>query len=158
MSLKFSSLYGGKYDNLNNNNMNDMNNNDMNDMNNNENNNELNYIVKLLLQFRIDIKMYHWQTDIFAYHKISDELLSSIDNLTDKLIEASFGILNTRPKVNNETFILRDVNTELFLNENDRVSQVLRNISKIIKYTEIANIRDEILSEIDKTKYLMTFK
>jgi DNA-binding ferritin-like protein len=150
MSLKFSSLYGGRYDN------NDMNN--MNDMNDNENNNELNYIIKLLLQFRTDIKMYHWQTDIFAYHKISDELLSSIDNLTDKLIEASLGILNTRPKVNNETLILRDVNTELFLNENDRVSISLRNISKIIKYTEIANIRDEILSEIDKTKYLMTFK
>jgi len=40
--------------------------------------------VKLLLQFRTDIKLYHWQTKSFAHHKISDELLGSIDDLSDK--------------------------------------------------------------------------
>ena len=146
MSFKFTALYGGGLNN--------------NELNKTELDNELNNIVKLLLQFRTDIKMYHWQTKSFPYHKISDELLSEIDDLTDKLVEASSGILKTRPNIsntNNNLIILRDVNTELFLNENNQISDILRN-SKLMEYTEIANIRDEILGAIAKAKYLMTFE
>lgn len=120
-------------------------------------NNELNCIINLLLQFRTDIKIYHWQTESFAYHKISDELLSSIDDLSDKLVEALLGILNIRPEVNS-SILVRDVNKDLLLNELNGVSNVLRNKTKIMTFSEIANIRDELLGAIDKAKYLMTFK
>jgi len=123
----------------------------------NNDNNELSSIINLLLQFRTDIKMFHWQTESFAYHKISDELLSSIDDSSDKLIEALSGLLNIRPKVNC-SIMVRNVDKDLFLNELDEVSDVLRNATKIVKFSEIANIRDEILGEIDKAKYLMSFK
>lgn len=138
MSIKFTSLYMKSDDKCN-------------------NNNELSSIINLLLQFRTDIKMFHWQTDSFAYHKISDELLSSIDDLSDQLVEALSGVLNTRPKVNS-SILVRDIDTDLFLNELDRVSDVLRNKTKIMTFSEIANIRDEILGAIDKAKYLMSFK
>ena len=139
MSIKFTSLYMKSDDKCN-------------------NNNELSSIINLLLQFRTDIKMFHWQTNSFAYHKISDELLSSIDDLSDQLVEALSGVLNTRPKVNS-SIMIRDIELDLFLNELDRVSDVLRNAtSSFLKFSEIANIRDEILGEIDKSKYLMTFK
>ena len=136
MSIKFTSLYM-KSDN--------------------NDNNELSSIINLLLQFRTDIKMFHWQTESFAYHKISDELLSSIDDSSDKLIEALSGLLNIRPKVNC-SIMVRNVDKDLFLNELDEVSDVLRNATKIVKFSEIANIRDEILGAINKAKYLMTFK
>ena len=140
MSIKFTSLYMKSDDKCN-------------------NNNELSSIINLLLQFRTDIKMFHWQTDSFAYHKISDELLSSIDDLSDQLVEALSGVLNTRPKVNS-SILVRDIELDLFLNELDRVSDVLRNATSIssLKFSEIANIRDEILGAIDKAKYLMSFK
>jgi hypothetical protein len=54
--------------------------------------------------------------------------------------------------------MVRNVDLDLFLNELDEVSDVLRNATKIVKFSEIANIRDEILGEIDKAKYLMSFK
>ena len=140
MSIKFTSLYMKSDDKCN-------------------NNNELSSIINLLLQFRTDIKMFHWQTESFAYHKISDELLSSIDDLSDQLVEALSGVLNTRPKVNS-SILVRDIELDLFLNELDRVSDVLRNATSIssLKFSEIANIRDEILGAIDKAKYLMSFK
>ena len=151
MSIKFTSLYMKSDDKCN-------------------NNNELSSIINLLLQFRTDIKMFHWQTDSFAYHKISDELLSSIDDLSDQLVEGLSGVLNIRPlalghssegldipKVNS-SIMVRDIETDLFLNELDRVSDVLRNKTKIMTFSEIANIRDELLGAIDKAKYLMTFK
>jgi DNA-binding ferritin-like protein len=135
------------------------------------NNNELSSIINLLLQFRTDIKMFHWQTNSFAYHKISDELLSSIDDLSDQLVEALSGVLNTRPSMRlrdpthpcpkvNSSILVRNIELDLFLNELDRVSDVLRNATSIssLKFSEIANIRDEILGAIDKAKYLMTFK
>ena len=150
MSIKFTSLYMKSDDKCN-------------------NNNELSSIINLLLQFRTDIKMFHWQTDSFAYHKISDELLSSIDGLSDKFVEALSGLLNIRPSMRlrdathpcpkvNCSIMVRNVDLDLFLNELDEVSDVLRNATKIVKFSEIANIRDEILGEIDKSKYLMTFK
>ena len=140
MSIKFTSLYMKSDDKCN-------------------NNNELSSIINLLLQFRTDIKMFHWQTNSFAYHKISDELLSSIDDLSDQLVEALSGVLNTRPKVNS-SILVRNIELDLFLNELDRVSDVLRNATSIssLKFSEIANIRDEILGAIDKAKYLMSFK
>lgn len=46
MSLKFTSLYMKK--------------------DNENDNNELSSIINLLLQFRTDIKMFHWQTEYFA--------------------------------------------------------------------------------------------
>jgi hypothetical protein len=122
-----------------------------------EDNNDLNRIVKILLQFRNDIKIYHWQTKSFAYHKISDELLESIDNLTDTFVEASSGKLNIRPIVFNSVIMLRDVNKNLFLEELQKVSDILRQPFIIFNNTEIANIRDEILAVIDKCKYLMSF-
>ncbi len=137
MSIKFTSLYMKK--------------------DNESDNNELSSIINLLFQFRTDIKMFHWQTDSFAYHKISDELLSLIDDLSDKLVEALSGLLNIRPKVNC-SIMVRNIDLDLFLNELDEVSDVLRNATKIVKFSEIANIRDEILGEIDKAKYLMSFK
>ena len=139
MSIKFTSLYMKSDDKC--------------------DNSELSSIINLLLQFRTDIKMYHWQTDSFAYHKISDELLSSIDDLSDQLVEALSGLLNTRPlALVNSSIMIRNIDLDLFLNELDRVSDVLRNKTKIAKFSEIANIRDEILGAIDKAKYLMSFK
>ena len=75
----------------------------------NEINQQLSNLIVLLFGFRTNIKMFHWQTQSYAYHKISDELLSSVDDLTDKLVEAICGSYNIRPSISNNITI-NDVN------------------------------------------------
>jgi hypothetical protein len=115
--------------------------------------------VKLLLQFRTDIKLYHWQTKSFAHHKISDELLGSIDDLSDKFVEAVCGVYNIRPVMSGQTIIIKNI-TQV----NEMVSEIrsveleLKKSSIVLNNSEIANIRDELLGSMDKTLYLLSFE
>lgn len=139
-NFRFSSLYGGVLDSY-------------------DITNILSRYVTKLLQLRTDIKMFHWQTSSFAYHKVSDELLSSIDDLTDKLVEAISGLINSRPQVLPEMKIninnLDDKNS--FVNILQQASNFLREPNNLLTKTEIANIRDELLGSIDKALYLLSF-
>jgi len=139
--LKFSSLYGGMSNNV------------------SQDQNILESYVRELLQLRTDIKIFHWQTKSFAYHKISDDLLSSIDDLTDKLVEAGSGLLNIRPEITMETVIrINNIYTKPdFISKLKQINIFLRDQSYLMRNTEIANIRDEILGSIDKALYLLSF-
>lgn len=143
--LKFSSLYGGA--------------NSMVDGQVNRLDDIISEHVSKLLQLRTDIKMFHWQTKSFAYHKVSDELLGSIDDLTDKLIEAVSGVTNSKPQVNLGTSIsINNLSSkDDFIKKLIQASDFLRRPSELVTYTEIANIRDEILGSIDKALYLLSF-
>ncbi len=115
--------------------------------------------IQLLLQFRTDIKLFHWQTKSFAHHKISDELLGSIDDLSDKLVEDICGLYGTRPEMSEQTIILRNVtDTEQMISIIRSVATELKRSSLIMGNSEIANIRDELLGSMDKTLYLLSFK
>ena len=114
-------------------------------------------IICFFLQLRNDIKMYHWQTKSFPYHKISDELLSTIDSLSDKFVETLLGRLETRPNIDSKIYI-RNISDELFKEILDVANNFLANeLNEIDSYTDLINIRDEIIGEINKTKYLLTF-
>ena len=114
-------------------------------------------IIIFFFQFRTDVKMFHWQTKLYAYHKISDELLENIDSLSDKLIEALLGKLEKRPDINDKISI-RNMNEKIFNKILDKASEYLIKGFNNIEFTEILNIRDEIIEKIDKTKYLLTFR
>jgi DNA-binding ferritin-like protein len=139
--LKFSSLYGGMINGV------------------AQDQNFLESYVIELLQLRTDIKMFHWQTKSFAYHKVSDELLSSIDDLTDKLVETGSGLLNIRPEVSlNVTICINNLSTKSeFASKLRKINNFLKEPSYLMTNTEIANIRDEILGSIDKALYLLSF-
>jgi DNA-binding ferritin-like protein len=116
-----------------------------------------NYIT-LLLQFRTDIKLYHWKTKSFAHHKISDEFLDSIDYLSDKLVEAISGFYNIRPIMSGQTISIRNISEVAEMIEVIRsVGAELKKPSLIMENSDIANIRDELLGSMDKTLYLLSF-
>lgn len=114
-------------------------------------------IICFFLQLRNDIKMYHWQTKSFPYHKISDDLLSTIDSLSDKFVETLLGRLETRPNIDS-TIQIKNISDNLFKEILDRALYFLENeLNEIESYKDLINIRDEIVGEINKTKYLLTF-
>ena len=111
-------------------------------------------IINQFLQLRTDIKMYHWQTDSFAYHKISDELLDSIDSLTDKFVEAVVGAIDLKPEViGQSTITINNLNKESFIEKLRSAHKSLKELQGV--GSEIYNIRDELLGAIDKALYLM---
>ena len=115
-----------------------------------------NLLIKILLQFRMDIKMYHWQTKYFSKHKISDELLSSIDDISDKIIEVMLGKFNMRPDLN-DSILIRNIDDNIIIDILYKNVNLLEKILNYIKFVSFKSLIDELLVEINKILYLMSF-
>lgn len=115
--------------------------------------------IKILFSMAHSIKLYHWQTKSFARHKATCELFSSINTLTDQFVEVYMGRYS-RPSFPKGIDIrieeLTDNSAKNLLKE---FSDFLRtDLPKCLKSsdTDLYNIRDELLGEINKTLYLFT--
>jgi len=118
-------------------------------------------IVKFFFTATLNIKLYHWQTKVYARHKASDELFSNLLESMDSFIEVYSGKY-TIPKFNNEFQIpvneLSDTMIVVYLQE---CAKYLGNdFDGLIKKsdTDLLTIRDTLLSQINQALYLFTLR
>lgn len=111
------------------------------------------------------IKLYHWKTHSYATHKATDDLYTKINEHMDKFIEVLLGKTNTRINLmNQKTIGLCDLNntSELIHKVKDFKSYLVNlNNNKAMKTmsnSDLLNIRDEILADMNQFLYLLTFK
>jgi hypothetical protein len=114
-------------------------------------------IVTSMLYIRNQIKLYHWQTHSFARHKATDDLVTSLDTNIDKFVEVFMGKYG-RPRVA-RTIPLRnftEVEAKKFVER--QVVYLTKVLPKKISPgdSELLNIRDEILADINQVLYLFT--
>jgi len=118
-------------------------------------------IVNLMLTLRNQVKIYHWETMQFSRHKSTDKLVDSLDESIDKFMEVYFGKygrLNLTQR--NGTIRLRNYNDEEgpeLLKQ--AVEWLTTRLPKLLssKDTDLLNIRDEIVADLNQTLYLFTF-
>lgn len=114
-------------------------------------------LVSHLLMIRNQVKLYHWQTGSFARHKASDDLTSSLDDKIDHFVEVFMGKYG-RPKVSGSIKLhnFSEAAAKSFVaNEREFLTGVLpKKISK--DDSDLLNIRDEILGELNKVLYLFS--
>ena len=108
------------------------------------------------LTIRTEIKLYHWQTRSYARHKATDRFLETFEPLVDRFVEAAQGIVgDTRvsnlhhPK--NSLGKLNDTTAHKFLSKFRKYIAGLT-----LPYSELAQIRDDMLEICDITLYLFT--
>ena len=123
-------------------------------------------ILLTFLTITNQIKLYHWQTLSHPRHVASGNLYSKLDDLIDKFIEALQGrsVLNN----NNSRIILDNNHNNILLKQytDNNAIELIRNIKKFLedenfldtidKYTDLVNLKDEMLTEINKTGYLFS--
>jgi uncharacterized protein YdcH (DUF465 family) len=122
---------------------------------------KLSEILLIFLDVRNCVKLYHFQTELYSTHKISDSFLTNFDSLFDKFMEVLQGKTNTRISFEKNTDI-----TIRNMKKNKDILDVIDAFQEIIQSanfekglsTDLLNIRDEILSEINQFKYLLSFK
>lgn len=118
-------------------------------------------IVNLMLTLRNQVKLYHWETKNFARHKATDDLVDKLDASIDKFVEVYIGKYG-RPTLNSRTGSIR------IRNFNDQEAPVLlkqainwmtTKLPSLLKPsdTDLLNIRDEIIADLNQTLYLFTF-
>jgi DNA-binding ferritin-like protein len=123
----------------------------------------LHKVLLTMLNFTNTIKLYHWRTSSFAEHKATDELFENLQSNIDKFVEVllgrTYGGRISHPAVfhivahnyNNAKMLHREVakfrafliSLENTMGKND---------------TDLINIRDDILVDINKFMYLMSLR
>jgi hypothetical protein len=119
-------------------------------------------IVNLMLTLRNQVKIYHWETMQFSRHKSTDDLLDKLDDSIDKFVEVYIGKYG-RPKLTTKTGTIRlrnfsdEEGPELLKQAIEWLTTRLPTLLSS-KDTDLLNIRDEIVADLNQTLYLFTFQ
>ena len=127
----------------------------------NINNQEKSHIVRIFLEMLNVIKLYHWKTRSYSQHKATDELYERLNGHIDKFIEVLLGKDESRIRMIEKNIELIDYSeTTNFKERVYEYREFLTNIDEYLdnrKDSDLLNIRDEILADINQFLYLMTF-
>ena len=127
----------------------------------NNNNNNASKGAKIILFFfelQMNLKMYHWTTDSYSNHKATNKLLDKLSDLIDSFIEKYMGAY-TRPVMKSGSNVLiQNMTKTKYIKLLKTAQEYLRgDLEKVIsKNSELLNIRDEMLGELDQSLYLAT--
>lgn len=122
-------------------------------------------ITVVFLEMLLMIKLYHWKTSSYATHKATDDLYSKLNENIDSFIEILLGKSGKRTDLTDKKSIrLVDLSSQESLKrEVDAFKGYLVGLNddktmKLMSNTDLYNIRDEILGNMNQFLYLLTFK
>ena len=124
-------------------------------------------ITVIFLEMLLMVKLYHWKTHSYATHKATDELYESLNSNIDKFIEVLLGKTGSRIDLMHHNKIhLIDLDSQDKLKSKvERFKSYLVGLdnnkalhSGNMTNSDLFNIRDEIMGDMNKFLYLLTFK
>jgi DNA-binding ferritin-like protein len=122
-------------------------------------------IAVIFLEMLLMIKLYHWKTSSYATHKATDELYTKLNANIDSFIEILLG------KTGSRIDLMSDKNIKLVdLSSQESLKSKIEEFKgylvrldenkdmKLMSNTDLYNIRDTILGDMNQFLYLLTFK
>jgi hypothetical protein len=119
-------------------------------------------VVQFYLSLRNAIKVYHWNTLSYPRHKATDQLVETIDKLTDSFVEVYIGKYGREAALGSPMILdlpgLDEKGVITFLKES--IEWLTDRLPKLIKPTDtdLLNIRDELLAAVNQCLYLFTLR
>jgi hypothetical protein len=120
-------------------------------------------ITVKFLELLLMIKLFHWKTQSYAIHKATDELYSKLNEHIDKFSEILLGKTGVRTNLLNKHKIsLIDLsNKEQLIKKVNFYKSYMINLTsntfiRSMTNTDLLNIRDEILGDLNQFLYLLT--
>jgi DNA-binding ferritin-like protein len=118
------------------------------------------HIVIMFLQMLNTVKLYHWKTSSYAQHKATDDLYANLNTNIDTFVETMLGKTGDRVNLTGVKSIplLDYSNLSSFKHEIEKYKQFLINMKlDTTNNSDLLNIRDEILGNLNQFTYLLTF-
>jgi len=122
-------------------------------------------ITVVFLEMLLMIKLFHWKTTSYATHKATDDLYTKLNANIDSFIEVLLGKSGFRTDLmSNKSIRLVDLSSAESLKreiEEFKGYLVSLNDNKAMKQmsnTDLYNIRDTLLGDMNQFLYLLTFK
>ena len=121
-------------------------------------------IISTFLEMLNMVKLHHWKTYSYSTHKATDELYSDLNSNVDAFVEVLLGKEGT-PRVNlthMKSLPLYDFSSVgPFKQKITQFKTYLEHMSKcpaLMNNSDLLNIRDELLGNLNKFTYLLTLK
>ena len=123
-------------------------------------------IVTKFLEILNTVKLYHWKTHSHSVHKATDELYSKLNGNIDNFVEVLLGKCGNRISLEH----VKQISLKDFTHENQLTREMTDFKSFLVglEYelkqmggmtnSDLLNIRDEMLANVNQFLYLMTFK
>jgi hypothetical protein len=122
-------------------------------------------ITVIFFEMLLMVKLFHWKTHSYATHKATDELYSKLNEHMDRFIEVLLGKSGSRIDLMSQKSIrLIDLaSPDSLKREVDGFKGYLVGLDdnkalKSMSNSDLYNIRDEILGDLNQFLYLLTFK
>ena len=122
-------------------------------------------IATVFLEMLLMVKLFHWKTTSYATHKATDELYLKLNANIDSFIEILLGKTGSRIDLMSKNNIrLVDLSSQESLKkEVDAFKGYLVGLNdnkalQTMSNTDLFNIRDTILGDMNQFLYLLTFK
>ncbi len=119
--------------------------------------------VRKMLEIPIAVRLFHWKTDSYATHKATDGLLETLNEIIDKYVETLLG--KTHIKIHMDNYNNLHIPN---LENNAKLEEYIKSIIEFLleihkkldieKDTDLLNIRDEIIGDLNKFLYLLRLK
>ncbi len=116
-------------------------------------------IVTTLLTLHNQLKIHHWQTKSYAEHQALGGAYDTLTGQIDEFIETfmgKYGRIESRDGFKIELSNYNDLGTVEFVDK--YISYLVNELPKGLEEsdTDLLNLRDEMLSGLNKLKYLLT--
>lgn len=115
------------------------------------------------LELVMMIKLFHWKTSSYATHKATDELYSKLNEHIDTFVEILLGKTGIRTNLlNKDKISLIDLsNKEQLISKINYYKSYMINLTnnpfiRSMSNTDLLNVRDEILGDLNQFMYLLT--
>jgi len=119
-------------------------------------------IVRAFMELQNLVKIYHWNTHSYAEHKATDELHERLGANIDKFVETMLGKDGTRIEHLSRRIAMVSLKNKTSLREKMfAYRRFLTGMNKCLDASadsDLLNIRDEILGDINQFLYLLTLK
>jgi len=118
------------------------------------------YTLKLI-QIQTQFKFLHWQTFGDAKHKAYGEIYDSLGDNIDKFVEIMMGKMGRIEMDPEFSIMFQDIKT---LNIQDFLDGITEFLVSMVDHldsrydTDLLNIKDEMLGDINQLKYRLTLK
>jgi hypothetical protein len=109
-----------------------------------------------LLEFQMQVKVFHWGTEVHAEHIASDITYATLNAVMDTLVEAYQGYVG-RIKFGGQYTLINYADVDAF-SWLGGIEEVVKSLRTQIEYPDVQNILDELQAAISKFKYLLTLK
>jgi DNA-binding ferritin-like protein len=118
------------------------------------------HIMMTFLEMLNTVKIYHWKTHVYSQHKATDSLYDELNDNIDSFIETMLGKTGSRVNLTKyKTLALNDYNSVTdFKKKIEQYKTFLIQMSDgSNENSDLLNIRDTILGNLNQFEYLLTF-